>query len=99
MKTTSNTKLLIRVLHLKVKHAQTDHWLKKNLTLGNSLQVFNQVHSLMSAVFGENVEDSSSDSNAHTSTRCSGDHELGLVVSNPMRSLVVRAMIFLDTFI
>ena len=95
MKTTSNTKLLIRVLHLKVKHAQTDHWLKKNLTLGNSLQVFNQVHSLMSAVFGENV----SDSNAHTSTRCSADHELGLVVSNPMRSLVVRAMIFLDTFI
>ena len=54
----------IRVLHLKVKHAKTDHWLEKNLTLENRLQVFKQVHSLMSAVFGENVEDSSSDSNA-----------------------------------
>ena len=83
---------------MRVRHAKTDHWVEKNLTLENRMQVFKQVHSLMSAVFGENVEDSSSDSNAHTSTRCSADHELGLVVSNPMRSLVVRAMIFLDTF-
>ena len=56
---------------LKVKHAKTEHWIKKNLTFANRLKVFNQVHSFMSAVFGENVDDdSSSDSNVHTTTRC-----------------------------